>query len=254
MTSNDRLQARVRALLAKAESTEYPEEAAALTAKAQELISLHAIDVALLETRTQRGQVGTRLIEVPSSYVKEKFILLGGIARANSCRAILGVERETLERMINDRSLFAHKGRFASVVGYESDLDAVEMLFTSLLVQAVNEVLRHGSQVTEWGENRTQSFRRSFLYQFAWTVRERLAEVTDLARADASEARGDSVLPVLVHREEEVLSVVQQRFRATSTVRSSASNVDGVHAGRAAGQRADIGSTRFRGHQPTLSR
>lgn len=253
MTSNDRLHARVRALLAKAESTEYPEEAAALTAKAQELISQHAIDTALLETSEEKGRVETRLIAVPSPYVKEKFILLGGIARANNCRAILGVERETLERMINDRSIFEHKGRHASVVGYKSDLDAVEMLFTSLLVQAVNEVMRHGSQITEWGENRTQSFRRSFLHQFAWTVRERLAEVSDLARADASEVRGDSILPVLVRREEEVVSVVQERFPATSTIRSSASNVDGVQAGRAAGQRADIGSRRFRGRRPTLS-
>ena len=253
MTSSDRLHARVRALLAKAESTEYPEEAVALTAKAQELISLHAIDVALLETREGMGQIRTRLIEVPSPYVKEKFILLGGIARANNCRAILGLERETLEQMVNDRSLFEHKGRFASVVGYESDLDAVEMLFTSLLVQAVNEVMGHGPQITEWGENRTRSFRRSFLYQFAWTVRERLVEVSDLARVGVSESRGDSVLPVLVRREEEVELALKERFPNLSAIRSSVSNVDGVLAGRAAGQRADIGSTRLRGRRPILS-
>ena len=40
---------RIRALLAKAESTEFPEEAEALTAKAQELMSAHAVDEALLD-------------------------------------------------------------------------------------------------------------------------------------------------------------------------------------------------------------
>jgi hypothetical protein len=39
----------VRALLAKAESTTYPEEADALTAKAQELMARHSIDRAMLD-------------------------------------------------------------------------------------------------------------------------------------------------------------------------------------------------------------
>ncbi|WP_017570470.1 DUF2786 domain-containing protein, partial [Nocardiopsis halotolerans] len=40
--------ARVRALLAKAESTEFPSEAEALSARAQELMARHSIDRALL--------------------------------------------------------------------------------------------------------------------------------------------------------------------------------------------------------------
>jgi len=254
MKTQDRIHAKVRLLLAKAESTEYPEEAAAYTAKAQELIALHAIDMALVEEREGKGQIITRVIEVPSPYPKEKFILLGGTARANNCRALLGLERETLMRMADDRSFFEHKGKFASVVGYESDLDAVEMLFTSLLVQAVNEMLAHGPQVNAWGENRTKSFRRSFLYQFASTVRERLAEATDLARKDAVESRGESLLPVLVSREEAVEAEVNTRFPDAGTLRTSVSNYAGVLAGAAAGRRADIGTKNLRGRQSALPR
>ena len=66
METNDRLLHTIRALLAKAESTDYPDEAAALTAKAQELISAHAIDLALIEERTGRGEVVTRILFIPA--------------------------------------------------------------------------------------------------------------------------------------------------------------------------------------------
>lgn len=254
MKTQDRIHTKVRLLLAKAESTEYTEEAAAYTAKAQELIALHAIDMALVEEREGKGQIVTRLVEVPSPYPKEKYILLGGIARANNCRAILGVERDTLKRMMDDNSFFAHKSRLASVVGYESDLDAVEMLFTSLLVQAVNEMLSHGTQINEWGENRTKSFRRSFLSQFAWTVRERLAEATDSVRKDAVESHGESLLPVLVGREEAVEAEVNERFPHTTTLRHSVSNYHGVIAGDAAGRRANLGTKNLPGRQSALPR
>lgn len=252
MEQRQRILAKVRGLLAKAESTDYPDEAAVYTTKAQELIARYAIDVALIEEREGRGKIVTRLIEISTPYPKEKFILLGRVARANNARALLGIERYRLKEMIDDRSLFDYDGKIATVVGYESDLDAIELLFTSLLVQAVNEMLTHGSQVTEWGENRTRSFRRSFLNQFAWTVGGRLEEARERARADASSMHGDSLLPVLADREEMVQSEVERRFPHATPLRTSVSNVDGVLAGRDAGRRADIGSTRLRGRQPSL--
>ncbi len=252
MQRQQRIHEKVRALLAKAESTEYPDEAATYTAKAQELITLHAIDLALIESREGRGRIVTRLIEVPRPYPKEKFILLGGIARANNCRAILGLERDTLNEMVEDGSLGQYTGDLATVVGYETDLDGVELLFTSLLVQGVNEMLSHGSQVTAWGENRTKSFRRSFLYQFACTVSGRLAEATAAVRDEAAAANGDDLLPVLVGREDAVNAETDARFPHLSPLRTSVSNGSGVVAGAAAGKRADIGLSRLRGRQSTL--
>ena len=48
MTDDDRRLSTIRALLAKAEATEYPDEAEAFFAKASELISRWAIDEAML--------------------------------------------------------------------------------------------------------------------------------------------------------------------------------------------------------------
>ena len=65
--AEDPLLERVRALLAKAESTSFPEEADALTAKAQELMARHAIDAAMLEgasvgaTGPRRGASGSTI-------------------------------------------------------------------------------------------------------------------------------------------------------------------------------------------------
>jgi len=252
MEKRDRILAKVRALLAKAESTEFRDEAETYTAKAQELIAAHAIDIALLEAKEGRGQVVTRVIDVPKPYPKEKFILLSGIARANNSRAILGVEDSVFARMVDDRSYLDYDGEIATLVGYESDLEAIELLFTSLLVQAVNEMLAHGSQVTPWGENRTKSFRRSFLNQFGRTVGTRLAEVRDNAKAHASEQHGESLLPVLASREDAVEDELGARFPHTSPLRTSVSNWSGVVAGNEAGNRADIGTSRLHGSQPAI--
>ena len=252
METNDRLLQTIRALLAKAESTDYPDEAAALTAKAQELISAHAIDLALIEERTGRGEVVTRILFIPAPYPKEKSLLLGGVARANGCRAILGIDEASFKEMFASGEMFSRPGNHATLVGHESDLDSVELLFTSLLVQAVNSMLAHGAQVDAYGSSRTKSFRRSFLNGFAHSVSVRLQDARDAAaesaRVESETAEGDqtgSVLPVLASREASVDEFVGRHFPSLGSVKTSVSNYEGIIAGNSAGDRADLGGTRF---------
>ncbi len=83
--------ARIRALLAKAESTTFEEEAHAFTAKAQELMTRHAIDVAMLGASAgSDAAISTehRMIRIEQPYADPKISLLGAVARANRCRAI----------------------------------------------------------------------------------------------------------------------------------------------------------------------
>lgn len=112
--------ARVRALLAKAESTEHESEAMAFTAKAQGLITKHAIDLAALQSEqpvTESPQQIRLFIDPP--YADAKALLLQTIAEQTRCRTVF---HATLT--------------MSSVIGYPTDLTAVEMLLTSLLVQA----------------------------------------------------------------------------------------------------------------------
>ncbi len=242
----------IRALLAKAESTSYPEEAAALTAKAQELIAAHAIDLALIEEQTGRGHVSSRILFIPAPYPKEKYTLLGGVANANNCRAIYGLEDAQFREMVASGELFSRNGNHATLVGYESDLDSVELVFTSLLVQAVNIMLSHGTQVDASGRNRTKSFRRSFLAGFAWTVSSRLTEASMAAGEAADAASSGSVLPVLASRKASVDDAVDERFSNLGKLKTSVSNYDGIAAGNHAGNRADLGQSRVEGSRSAL--
>ena len=121
--------ARVRALLAKAESTEFEEEAEALTAKAQELIARHAIAEALLHTPDDVGDPLLRRILLNDPYIDAKAALLSRIAAANRCRAV-----------------YTAACGWVTVFGYNQDLNAVELLTASLLTQATSVMARHGSR------------------------------------------------------------------------------------------------------------
>ena len=71
-TVDGRVLDKVRALLAKAESTEFEEEADALTAKAQELMARHAIDQAMVAAVTSSEEPGGRRIGVGDPYAQSK--------------------------------------------------------------------------------------------------------------------------------------------------------------------------------------
>ncbi len=250
----ERVLHKVRALLAKAESTPYAEEAAALTAKAHELIASNAIDLAMLEERTGRGAIVTRMIFIDAPYPKEKFLLLNGAARANNVECLLGLGAKGLKILRDEDRLHEldDAGEFAWIVGYESDLESVELLFTSLLLQAVNVMVNAGSMTDHTGRNRTKSFRRSFLIGFSDVVERRLRATARKATAEADDAQAGSVLPVLASRREEVRDEVLEQFPDTKELKTSVSNAAGIHAGVHAGQRADIGTSRLRGTQKAL--
>src|SRR5207244_494288 len=110
--------ARVRALLAKAESTTFPDEAEALTEKAQKLMARHAIDRAMLADGHDDQPTSVR-IDVDDPYASAKSLLLAAVATATRCQAVWSKELG-----------------FTTVFGFRSDLAAVELLYTSLLVQS----------------------------------------------------------------------------------------------------------------------
>lgn len=220
--------ARVRALLAKAEATEFPEEAEALSARAQEMMVRHRIDhAALVAEAGNESDVGGRRLPVDAPYEQHKAILLNVVAQANSCRSVwhdnLGV---------------------CTVMGLHQDVNAVELLFTSLLVQATRAMQRAGSSQDSRGRSRTRSFRSSFLAAFAARIGERLSE-----SADSEERRvvheyaeaGTDLLPVLASQVRKVEEAVSEAFPELGTVKlGHSSNAQGWRAGRAAADGAAL--------------
>lgn len=220
--------AKVRALLAKAESTTFEEEADALTAKAQELMARHAIDQAMLEGGNERGDGPSgRRIWVEDPYARAKSRLLASVADANRCRTVWD-------------SMFA----FSTVFGFVGDLDIVEVLYTSLLVQATRAMTAAGSVTDIDGRSRTRSFRQSFMMSFASRIWERLLAATDSATEAAREVHGETLLPVLASREAMVDELVNQAFPHLVKRDVRISNWDGWVAGRLAADRAHLGAER----------
>ena len=81
--------AKVRALLAKAESTEFPEEAEALSAKAQELMSRYSLHRAVLDHDRGRAPTASgRRLWMDAPYPGAKVLLVQAVAAANRCRTV----------------------------------------------------------------------------------------------------------------------------------------------------------------------
>ncbi|HEY8523808.1 MAG TPA: DUF2786 domain-containing protein [Acidimicrobiales bacterium] len=223
--ADPRILHRVRSLLAKAESTTFPEEAEALTAKAQELMARHAIDAAVLEAERGTGpDVAARRLAVDDPYAAPKAILLEAIASANRCR-----------------SVWSKGYGYATVFGAEGDLDAVELLYTSLLVQAARAMLSEGpgSARGPKGAGRTRSFRQSFLVAFATRIGARLREAVEAA-TDAYAEEHDNLLPVLAERRDAAEAACEEAFPHVRSTSVSANDWWGWRAGHEAAEAAQL--------------
>lgn len=123
---------KIRALLAEAEAEGVTEpERDALNAKAAELIARYGIDAALLEARNPGAdKVGNRKIRIHAPYISDKQVLLNSIAIPLRVKLVATSSRAAEP--------------FGHLFGYEADLDRVEILYTSLLLQAAHGLARQG--------------------------------------------------------------------------------------------------------------
>ncbi|MFG2651586.1 DUF2786 domain-containing protein [Streptomyces sp. NPDC048436] len=218
-----RILTRIRALLAKAEATGFPEEAEALTAKAQELMARHTIDEALLASRTHaKDRPGACRIGVDAPYETAKAILLDAVASANRCRAV-----------------WNEAYGFSTVVGFEPDLEVVELLHTSLLVQGTAAMTKAEAGLRAGGRKRTKTFRQAFLLAYANRLGTRLASAARDVTAESPEA--GELLPVLAARDVAVTSHAERMFPETTTTRvRGAVDQDGWNHGTTAADRAHM--------------
>lgn len=232
---DDRRLATIRSLLAKAEATDFPEEAEAFFNKASELIARYAIDEAMLwaSASSSRETPSELRLVVHSPYLGQKAVLVSRVASAHGCRAI------------RFGSSSARRGEVIAVVGFPSDLRWVETLVTSLMVQLTAAMLATcPSGLSSTG---SAGWRRSFIVGFAEEVGSRLQVDREVAARDAATSAGrsrsgsDSVALALLERSEEVRDEFRRRFPRTQSTRASAGSSSAGHrAGRAAGRDAAL--------------
>lgn len=218
------LLARVRKLLAKAEDPACtPAEAEAFTAKATELIAKYGVDQALLaESDPARDPVGDRVVTLDPPYALDKAGVLAAVAVPLRCRVV----RRTRD------------GVRIHLFGHAADLERVELLFTSLLVQAA-----HGlAAVPVPGGEHPAAYRRSWLAGFAHAIGSRLTE----AEKQAAAAEPGAEL-VLVRRSDLVDQRMAEEYPKLRPAARRRLAGGGLEQGYAAGRAADLGG---RSHLP----
>jgi len=214
---------RVQALIAKAESSDYPAEADAFMSKAQQLINDYAIDQARVRG-ADPSTVGHVTLAMQGSYSKERSLIWHAVANANRCQVL------TLSGYGNSKVIDL------TLIGRPDDRQLVQLLASSLELQALKRLqdldlsVGHGSAVVQ---------RRSFLRGFASEVADRLKRSGHTQAVVAESAKQALVLAT-----EAVDNYVHQNFDVSRSRRSTVRH-DGVafSRGRRAGASADVGAT-----------
>lgn len=219
---------RARQLLAQAESfagmKEHdkrldavpPEERAReCTEQAMRILADHGLSEAMLADRKHDSRdVIVHEIELEAPQAAEKAALLGAIGRCYDARTVsvwkdsrLGrFDKKTGNYKVNFRY---GKGGTARVYGFRGDIEQIEMLYTSLLLQAVSGMLN--ATVPEG--TRPAEFRSAFLYGFRDGVYERLWRIRLAAKRKVdNELSGNGRGMELVLADRKVL--VDRRYEA----------------------------------------
>lgn len=223
----------VRKLLAKAEGAATAAEAETYTAKAVELMARHGIDAALVAAaHPGHDEIGALRVPLCDPYSAGKARLLGWSAVALGCRWVM-------HRGAGGRVLAV------TVFGHASDRERVELLYTSLQLQATSQLVRLRPERP--GES-VAAYRRSWLHGFAAEVHRRLVAAEQAAEHAAAGRHPDGgagaappVALVLADRRHRVESAFAAAFPRLASARRSVLSGSGYAAGTVAGERADLG-------------
>lgn len=181
----------------------------------------HSLQEAVTDHDDGRAPVAiSRRIWIDNPYPAAKAALVQTVAQANRCRAV----------WIKDLGCVV-------TVGSETDLNLVDLLATSLLVQANRAMLAAGRRHDIRGQSNTKSFRLSFLVAYASRIGERLtaasSSVTDELQRDDRR-----LLPVLVAQNRAADAAFTRLFPRAMASPLTAYDSVGLGAGRSAADMA----------------
>ncbi|MEU0739237.1 DUF2786 domain-containing protein [Streptomyces sp. NPDC006134] len=229
--ANDKTLTKIRAILAKAEDpAASPEEAQTYFAKAAELMAKYGIEQTMLSAaKPKADKPNNRLIKIVGTYAKDRQQLLSYIAAALGATTVLTrVYDQETSKIVKAVDIFA----------FESDLDRIELLYTSLLLQAFNG-MRQSRPLP--GES-TTSYRKTWLAGFAYAVYQRLKQAEDTAAAEFEATSGQSVALVLADRKSLCIAERDRKYRKLGKTPERKLRGSGWGAGNEAGKRADLGT------------
>jgi hypothetical protein len=250
MSTDEKMLARIAALLRQAEGTDNPHEADAFLAAAQRLATATSIDLAVARshsdarTRAQTPVQRTITIGEPGARGLRTYVqLFVVIAAANDVKCDI-----------------ASNSTFVYAYGFAEDIDSSHALYTSLVLQMV----RASQDYIASGAHRptpTITARINFQLAFGARVGQRLLEARDQARqeATASPTAAPGTAIALRNKDLELTDYYRQASRARGTWRATSATAGYSSAARRAGDRAGKrarlgGDTELAGSRAALER
>ncbi|BDX29621.1 hypothetical protein TUM20985_01680 [Mycobacterium antarcticum] len=248
--SDDKMLARIAALLRQAENTDNAHEAEAFMSAAQRLATTTSIDLAVA-----RAHASSR---TPAQAPVQRTVTIGD-AGSKGLRTY--VQLFVAIAMANDvKCDVASNSTFVYAYGFAEDIDATHALYASLVVQMV----KASDAYIATGAHRptpTITARLNFHLAFGARIGQRLSEARDEARQEATTGRDQQpgTAIALRNKELELKGFYRQASKARGTWRASSASAGyssaARRAGDRAGRRARLGpSTEFAGARKTLDR
>lgn len=225
---------KIRGLLAKAESTEFEEEADLFLQKATELMAKYRIDEALLQAANKSADDPVERITITvGKWGIAKGSLIVYICKSFGCHAVWAAKVGGQRR--------------CNIIGHKSDLEMVTALFTSLEIQLDRELLN----VQGYDKGETRSARSSFANGWCSKVGTRVKSHYKKAMEEeksnlSSSEESSSVALVLASRDDAVEAKYQEIYNRKPRYKSSTTRTSdyvAYQSGYAAGNNADIGAS-----------
>jgi len=227
--SDDKMLARIAALLRQAENTDNPHEAEAFMSAAQRLATTTSIDLAVA-----RAHAATRS---PAQVPVQRTITIGD-AGSKGLRTY--VQLFVAIAMANDvKCDVASNSTFVYAYGFAEDIDATHSLYASLVVQMVKA---SDAYIATGGHRPTPTItaRLNFHLAFGARVGQRLGEARDEARQTATTGRDQhpGTAIALRNKDIELKSFYAEASKARGTWRATSASAGYSSAARRAGDRA----------------
>ncbi|WP_084621770.1 DUF2786 domain-containing protein, partial [Mycolicibacterium septicum] len=225
--SDDKMLARIAALLRQAEGTDNRHEAEAFMAAAQRLATATAIDLALARAhsaeRTKAQMPVQRTITIGEAGTK-------GLRTYVQLFVVIG--------MANDvKCDVASNSTFVYAYGFAEDIDATHALYTSLVLQMVKA---SESYIASGAHRPTPTITARLNFQLAFGARigQRLSEAKEEAQREADEADRPGTAIALRDKDIELRSFYRETSQARGTWRAASASAGYSSAARRAGDRA----------------
>lgn len=236
--SDDKMLARIAALLRQAENTDNPHEAEAFMTAAQRLATTTSIDLAVARAHSAARTAAQAPVQ--------RTITIG-TAGSKGLRTY--VQLFVVIALANDvKCDIASNSTFVYAYGFAEDIDATHALYASLVVQMV----KASDGYIATGRHRptpTITARLNFQLAFGARVGQRLSDAREEARQAVVQERADApgTAIALRNKDLELVSFYRSTSKARGSWRATSASAgyssDARRAGDRAGKRARLGAS-----------